>query len=122
MKHNFRKLTIWEKAIDIVVDVYSVTKKLPKAELYGLTSQMRRAANAMSSNVAEGSAKSTNRDFRNYIDIALGSSNELISHLIVCIRLGYLDRKESEQLQIKIENWQHMAVKFQSNQLQDPKV
>jgi four helix bundle protein len=113
MKHNFRKLKIWKEAVDIVFDVYKLTKKLPKEEIYGTTSQMRRAANAIPSNIAEGSGKRTEKDFSNFIDISLGSSNELISDLIVCARLDYLSKAESEMLQMRVESWQNMTVKFQ---------
>ncbi|HYV95544.1 MAG TPA: four helix bundle protein [Chitinophagales bacterium] len=117
MKHNFRKLKIWEEAVDIVVEVYKSTKKLPREERYGMTSQMRRAANAMPSNIAEGSGKRTEKDFSNFIDISLGSSNELISDLIVCVKLEYLSQTESKELQMRIESWQNMTIKFQENQL-----
>lgn len=78
MKHNFRKLRIWQDAIVIVEQTYLITRKMPKEELYGLTSQMRRASNSMPLNIAEGSGRRTEKDFSNFIDISLGSSNELI--------------------------------------------
>ena len=82
-----------------------------------MTSQMRRAANSMPSNIAEGSGKRTEKDFSNFIDVSLGSSNELISDLIVCVKLEYLEQAESEMLQMRIESWKNMTVKFQENQL-----
>ena len=101
----------------IVVEVYKLTKKLPGDERYGMTSQMRRAVNSMPSNIAEGSGKRTDKDFSNYIDISLGSSNELISDLIVCVKLEFISQEESEILQMKVQSWQNMTVKFQENQL-----
>ena len=117
MRHNFRKLKIWKEAVDIVVEVYKLTKRLPGEGVYGMTSQMRRAGNAIPSNIAEGSGKGTEKDISKLIDISLGSSNELISELIVCERLGYLSTSESKAVQMRIESWQNMTVKFQENQL-----
>ena len=73
MRHNFRKLKIWRVAMEIVDDVYTLTKKYPKEEMFGLTTQSRKAAVAIPSNISEGAGRQANKDFSNFIDISLGS-------------------------------------------------
>mgnify|MGYP006205393827 FL=1 len=67
-RHNFRKLTIWKEGIELAKDTYSITKIFPKSEIYSLTSQMQRAAVSISSNIAEGTAKSTDRHFIQFLE------------------------------------------------------
>lgn len=71
-KHNFRKLTIWKEGIELVKETYSATKKFPKSEIYSLTSQIQRSAISIPSNIAEGTSKSTNKHFLQYLETALG--------------------------------------------------
>lgn len=117
MEHNFRKLKIWEEAVSITVTAYKATKQMPKEEIFGMVSQMRRAANSMPSNIAEGCGRRTAKDFSYFIDISLGSSNELISDLIVCMKLDYLKPEEANNIIAKIETWQSMTFSFQRNNL-----
>lgn len=117
MEHNFKKLKIWNTAMDIVDEVYTLTSKFPKEEVFCLQSQSRRAAIAMPSNVAEGAGRRTKKDFSNFIDIALGSSNELVTQLIIAERRKYILNEECESLASKIQQWQNMTVSFQNNNL-----
>ncbi|MEO6167354.1 MAG: four helix bundle protein [Chitinophagales bacterium] len=117
MEHNFKKLKIWNAAMDIVDEVFALTSKFPKEEIFCLQSQSRRAAIAMPSNVAEGSGRRTKKDFSNFIDIALGSSNELVTQLIIAERRKYILNAECESLASKIQQWQNMTVSFQNNNL-----
>ena len=72
--HNFRKLDIWLKSMDLVVEIYNLTSVFPNHEKFGLSSQMQRSAVSIPSNIAEGSAKSSNKDFARFLEMSLGSS------------------------------------------------
>ena len=71
--HNFRKLNIWLKSIELVTDIYKLTSLFPNSERFGIVSQMQRAALSCPTNIAEGSAKSSNKDFARFLEISLGS-------------------------------------------------
>jgi len=83
------KLKVWQKAIDLVVEVYRVTEHFPKEEIYGLINQMRRAAVSIASNIAEGAARGSNAEFRKSLAIAQGSAAELETQVIIAGRLGF---------------------------------
>ncbi len=85
-----KDLEIWQKAIDLVEKIYHVTKAFPHEEIYGLTSQIRRAAVSVPSNIAEGAARQTNREYIQYLYVALGSLSELETQFIVAKRTGVL--------------------------------
>lgn len=87
-KHH--KLIAWQKAVDLVSDIYLETKKFPKHETYVLNMQMRRAVISVPSNIAEGAARNSDREFINYLSIARGSLSELETQVIISKRLGYL--------------------------------
>lgn len=80
---SYKDLIVWQKAIRLAVFVYQVTEQFPKSELYGLSSQMRRAVISISSNIAEGRSRGTRKDFRQFLIIALGSASELESQIEV---------------------------------------
>lgn len=84
---SYKDLIVWQKAIEVAVLVYKATDVLPRTELYGLTSQMRRSAVSISSNIAEGRSRGTRKDFRQFLLIALGSSSELESQMILTKQL-----------------------------------
>jgi four helix bundle protein len=85
----FRELKVWQLSIDLSMHVYKLTGEFPKHEAYGLTSQMRRAAVSIASNIAEGSARGTRKDFKQFVLIAKGSLCELQTQLVIAKRLGY---------------------------------
>ena len=85
-----KNLEIWNTGINLVIEVYSVTKEFPKEEKYGLASQMRRAAVSIPSNIAEGAARKSDTEFIQFLYIALGSLNELETQTIIAHRLGYI--------------------------------
>jgi four helix bundle protein len=87
---SFRELKVWQASIEFSVTIYELTSEFPKHELYGMTSQMRRAAVSIASNIAEGSARSTKRDFNQFVLIAKGSLCELQTQLIIASRLRYV--------------------------------
>ncbi|MBI5457098.1 four helix bundle protein [Candidatus Kaiserbacteria bacterium] len=91
MAGGYRELIVWQKAMDLVVSIYTMTEKFPKSETFGLTSQMRRSAVSIPSNIAEGSKRSTKADFRNFLCIALGSVAELETQMEIAQRVRYAD-------------------------------
>ena len=96
---DHKELDVWKKSIDLVEFIYSITSKFPESERYGLTSQMRRAAVSISSNIAEGSARKGNKELLQFLNIALGSLAELETQYILSLRLGFiLENTEAEEL------------------------
>ena len=87
---SYRDLVAWQKAMELVVAVYALSHALPREEIYGLTSQMRRAAVSVPSNIAEGQGRASRGEFRNHLGIAYGSLMELETQLILAQRLGYV--------------------------------
>jgi four helix bundle protein len=87
---NYRDLIVWQKGIALVVEVYKFTRSFPKEELYCLTSQMRRAAISIPSNIAEGQGRRTKKEFANFLSIAHGSLREIETQLMIAQQLGYL--------------------------------
>lgn len=87
--HNFLDLTVWNKAHQLTLEIYQLTKSFPSDELYGLVGQMRRSAISICANIAEGHKKST-KDYARFIQIANGSLEETRYHLILCRDLNYI--------------------------------
>lgn len=86
---SHKKLEVWQESILLVKLIYNMTKKFPREELYGLTSQMRRSAVSIPSNIAEGAARNSKREFLYYLIVARGSLSELETQLIISKELGY---------------------------------
>ncbi|MDY7109703.1 MAG: four helix bundle protein [Planctomycetota bacterium] len=97
MSHSrsYRDLIAWQKAMELVVSVYRMTGALPDEERFGLTSQMRRCAVSIPSNIAEGRGRGDNRDFTGFLTVARGSLMELATQIDICPRLGYTGVWES---------------------------
>jgi len=95
---DYRELIVWQRAVDLVEMVYRMTAGFPKTEVYALTSQIRRAAVSIPSNVAEGQGRRTTRDFLYFLSVANGSVKEVETQVIVSERLGYLDEPKKSQL------------------------
>ena len=87
---SYRDLGVWKRSMDLVVDVYAVTRTLPRSEIYGLASQMRRAAVSIAANIAEGNGRMHRKEYAHHVSIARGSISELITCLEIAQRLGYL--------------------------------
>ena len=92
---KYEDLIVWQKAMDLVVEVYKLAKLLPNEEIYALSSQMKRAAVSIPSNIAEGQERNTTKDFINHLYIAKGSKGELETQLLVCVRLQYLTQSQT---------------------------
>jgi len=95
---RFEKLDVWHKAIEFADLVYSLTNKFPSEERFGLTTQMRRAAVSVPSNIAEGSSRIFDRDFAHFIEIGYGSVMEVVSQAFISRRQGFLSQESFQQL------------------------
>jgi four helix bundle protein len=95
---SFRDLDVWKLGMEIVTEVYELTKSLPKEEAYGLVSQMRRAAISIASNIAEGFNRYHNKEYKQFLFIALGSCAELETQVEVCRLLAYIDQETRDKL------------------------
>ena len=98
MARDFRKLRVYQAADELAFNVYQATKIFPKSEIYGLTSQLRRAAVSVPTNIVEGSHRSTRADYLRFLDIALGSLAEVGYLIDFSVRLGYIDNENSIKL------------------------
>jgi four helix bundle protein len=100
---SYKELVVWQRAMDLVVEIYKVTRSFPREEMYGLVAQIRRAVVSVASNVAEGQARGKGREFAKFLRIALGSLQEVKTQLIVSERLGYVV-KEKTSTMVKLAN------------------
>lgn len=106
--NNYRELLVWKKSINLSIKVYRYTAKFPKEELYGLISQMRRSSISIPSNIAEGSGRSSDKEFVRFLDIAKGSAAELDTQLIIANHLKYLNDINFNELQNNTHEIQKM--------------
>jgi four helix bundle protein len=111
---NFRELEIWKRSIDLVDQIYQHSNGLPDNEKYGLISQIRRCAVSVPSNIAEGCSRKTNKDLARFLEIALGSSFELETQLIIIARSNMLEKKIVEALVDELNQIQRMINSFRS--------
>lgn len=103
MKYSdYKQLIVWQKAMDLVVEVYSLVKLLPKEELYSLSDQMRRAVVSIPSNIAEGSGRGSDKEFIQFLSISRGSLRELETQIEVCEKLNYIDSYKDSKTKILI--------------------
>jgi four helix bundle protein len=98
-----KRLDVWNKAIDLTVDIYKLSETFPRTELYGLTSQMRRASISVPSNLAEGAGRQTKKEFVNFLHMAQGSLSELDTQLVISSRLEYISMENYQEIENKIE-------------------
>ena len=111
--HNLKELKIWNKAIDLSVNVYKATANFPADERFGLTSQSRRSAVSIPSNIAEGAGRNSNKEFNNFLGIANGSSYELQTQLVISNKLNLLSNDLLDDLLKQIDEVQKMTFAFQ---------
>lgn len=102
MNRGYEDLRVWQKSLECVKAVYRATGHFPKEEMYGLTSQIRRSAVSVPSNIAEGSARKSQKEFAQFIGVATGSLAELHTQLIISRQLGFLEKKSFEELELEI--------------------
>jgi four helix bundle protein len=89
---NYRDLKTWSKAHNLTLELYKLSRQFPKEEIYGLTSQLRRAASSIGANLAEGCGRQTNSEFARFVRISMGSASELDYHLLLARDLGFFEK------------------------------
>jgi four helix bundle protein len=105
--NNYKELKIWQKSVDLAVKVYQ-TKDFPNEESYGITSQIRRSAVSIASNIAEGAGRNSKKDFNNFLGVSHGSTCELETQLIIAQRVNFVDQQIFESVQQDIVEIQKM--------------
>lgn len=105
---DFRKLKVWEKAHQLTLAVYRTTQEFPQAEMYGLTSQLRRSSASIAANIAEGCGRKSNLDFARFLQIAMGSASEVEYHFLLARDLAFLDDSSYENLAGTVEEVKKM--------------
>ncbi len=93
---SYRELIVWQKAMDLAVEIYRLVKLLPKSEIYALSDQMRRVAVSIPSNIAEGQGRNSTKEYVKFLSFARGSQTELETQLEICLRLEYLSVSDAE--------------------------
>lgn len=101
MSFKFEKLKIWQRALNYANDVHILSRKFPKEEMFSLTSQFKRAADSISLNIAEGSTGQTNKQFANFLSIALRSAVETVGCLYLARKRGYINETEFKRLYVE---------------------
>lgn len=96
MIKDFKDLIVWQKAMDLVQEVYRLVKKLPKEELFALSDQIRRSAISIPSNIAEGQGRNSTKEFIQFLSIAKGSKSELETQLLLSVKINYLNESDIE--------------------------
>lgn len=110
--HNYKELKIWQEGIELAKLVYNATGQFPSEEKYGLTSQIRRSAVSIPSNIAEGAGRNSDKEFQQFLSIALGSAFELETQLILANSFGFINDKSFQQLEEQIIKVQKMINGF----------
>jgi four helix bundle protein len=109
---DYRKLQVWERAHKLTLEVYAATRTFPKDEVFGLMSQLRRAAASIPANIAEGCGRNGDVELARFLTIAMGSANELDYHLLLARDLGYLDSSRYEHLAFEAQGVAKMLATF----------
>jgi four helix bundle protein len=100
--NNYKKLEVWKDSVDLVTEVYKLCQKFPNDEKFGLSSQIKRCAISIPSNIAEGAGRSTKKDFANFLHFAIASSYELETQLIIALNLNFILLEDLESIQLKL--------------------
>ena len=95
---NYRDLIVWQKAMDLVEEIYKLTNEFPRDEVFVLVNQIRRAAISIPSNIAEGNSRKTKQDYARFLAIARGSKSEVETQIEICIRLHYLTQEQANSV------------------------
>lgn len=113
---NFRNLIVWKRAVELATNVYSKTVNFPKFELYGLTSQIRRSAVSISSNIAEGAGRRSKKEFAYFLGISYGSACEMETQLLIARNLKYLKQNDLDFLLNELNEIQKMLYVLEKKQ------
>jgi len=100
---SYKELIVWQKSIQLCEDIYIATEVFPKNEMYGLTSQIRRSAVSIPSNVSEGQRRGHKAEYVQFLRIAFGSGAELETQLLIALRVGYIQKEQFEKLNSLLE-------------------
>ena len=109
---DFRNLKVWQRAHALTLSVYEATGAFPKEEVYGLTSQIRRAASSIPANIAEGCGRDGDAEFKRFLQIAMGSATELDYHLVLAHDLNFLDAATYRELAAGVTDVKRMLAAF----------
>lgn len=113
-----KRLDAWMKAMDLVVVIYDITATFPKSEHFGIVSQLRRACVSIPSNIAEGAARNSNKEFIQFLYIALGSCSEVDTQILISQRLGFLQNHNAQSILQKIDDLHrvlHGLIRYRKN-------
>jgi len=108
--NSHKDLNVWKNAVSFVSDIYKITERFPNSELFGLTNQIRRAAVSIPSNIAEGAARTSQKEFNQFLSIALGSTAEVETQLLIAMNLKFVSAVEYKELTIKIDDIRKMLI------------
>lgn len=100
---SYKELIVWQKAMDLAISIYELTSKFPKSEIYGLISQMRRAAVAIPSNIAEGYGRKSSKEYHQFLSIAYGSGLELETQIVLAKKLTLANTQDFEKSEVLLE-------------------
>lgn len=115
--HQFKELLIWKKSRIFCSKIYAVTSTFPNDEKFGITNQLRRAAVAIPSNIAEGSSRNSNKDFARFLEIAIGSAYEVETQLLISSDLGFINEQDVTELINLLEEITKMTSRFRATLL-----
>ncbi len=105
---NYKELIVWQKSIDLVIEVYSITRQFPSDERFGLSSQMQRAVVGISSSIAEGAGRNHTKEFKQFLGISFGCSTEIETQIIIAKRLyPKIDYSKAEGLNLEVQKMLH---------------
>ena len=111
---DFHKLQIWQRSHQLTLDVYRISKSFPKDEVFGLTSQIRRAVSSIPTNIAEGCGRTSNKDFAHFLQIAIGSATEVEYQLLLAHDINYINDDDYQALTDETVVVRKMIIKYQS--------
>jgi four helix bundle protein len=109
---DYRKLNVWQKAHEFALEIYKISSVFPQNEVYGLVSQMRRAAVSIPSNISEGCGRTGNNELKQFLSVSMGSANEIEYQLFLACDLGYISRSDYKKLNSDIEEIRKMLASY----------
>jgi len=109
---DFKRLKVWDKAHQLTLEIYAASKRFPKDELFGLTSQIRRASSSVAANIAEGSGRRSRKEFIYFLGVAIGSVSEVEYFLILAKDLTYLDQLQYQNINTLADETKRMLISF----------
>lgn len=111
--HKLEELKVWHRAIELSTEIYVIVSKFPSDEKYGLSSQIKRSAVSIASNIAEGAGRNSDKEFYHFLGVAAGSSFELLTQILIGSNLGMISKEDAERIYISLVQIQKMIYGFQ---------